>query len=262
MGDANQHPPTPPRSQHSTDDGHNDLLESRRARRRQRSKVNQRKYRAWQRASDNQLKHDVEELTTSTKRLELHLKALHRGERFSVEADSVQEYLRLFARGYDGSARQHTFLRFFLAPNVWCAGENGVDHVISLWDSYNVNFGSVHIDMRHLTGLYTCQDEVAVEALVVARLHVTSVTLTTLFPHLRAQDRTDLVQKLLGQVLHVPLRLLYVFDEAKKVVRIETEANWFAALADHLERVGDISVAMDGARMYQDAHLRPAPLGE
>ncbi|ETW02859.1 hypothetical protein H310_05336 [Aphanomyces invadans] len=98
-------------------------LEARRARRRHRSKINQRKYRAWQRAANNQLQHDVNELQTHTKRLESHVLALYNGERFLAEEKSIQEYVRLFAHGFDRSERQVTFLRYFMAPDVWCGGQ-------------------------------------------------------------------------------------------------------------------------------------------
>ncbi|RHY19729.1 hypothetical protein DYB36_010893 [Aphanomyces astaci] len=229
------------------------MIEARRARRRHRSKINQRKYRAWQRTANNQLQHDVNELQIHTKRLESHVLALYNGERFHAEESSVQEYFRLFSAGFDRSERQLTFLRFFFTPNVWCLGQHGgVDKVIDLWERITATFASLRVEYQHITGMFSLADEVSIQAKVLAHLKMAPSAMDVVFPNV-VMRRPDLARKLKGQVLVLPLHVTFIFDATKRVVRVDVDADVFSALLAHLESVHDVAVALDGANFRLDA---------
>ncbi|CAK4971708.1 unnamed protein product [Aphanomyces euteiches] len=226
-----------------------DRDEVRRAKRRHRSKINQRKYRAWQRAANVQLEHDVAELDAQTKRLEAHLVALQRGERFHAEVEAVQAYFDLFKLGYDHSERQKAYLRHFLVPTVWWMGQIGIEHVMAQWEAYSASFDAIRLEMCRLDRLYARADEVAVHASILAHLTPTVDSIATLFPSL------PFAHKLMDKTLRLPIGFVFVFGATKRVIRLETNIDLTVALMEHLGSVDDVALALEGMRLGQDAKL-------
>ncbi|KAF0692302.1 Aste57867_16613 [Aphanomyces stellatus] len=106
-------------------------MEARRAKRRARSMLSQRKYRANQKASNSQLEADVQSLEMSNLRLEARRSVLHDRQGVSDCMEAVREFGRLFERGYNPASkdwrhtqRQEAFVRdSFVSPTLHFRGK-------------------------------------------------------------------------------------------------------------------------------------------
>ncbi|RHY70009.1 hypothetical protein DYB30_006876 [Aphanomyces astaci] len=208
-----------------------DRVEARRAKRRNRSKISQRKYRANQKASNTQLVEDVRELEMNNLRLEARLSVLHERQGVSQCIASIKEYLQLFEHGYNPRGgdvghtnRQEAFVHKFVTPNV----------------DYNGKWTTIQV-------LTVDEHAIVLETTVFMHVLVTDTSVCALFPRL-AQHRADLADKLVGTKLTVPLRALFTHDaHTHQVTRVQATASVAVALVKHLNSVEEASEALLGA---------------
>ncbi|RHX96797.1 hypothetical protein DYB25_005065 [Aphanomyces astaci] len=231
-----------------------DRVEARRAKRRNRSKISQRKYRANQKASNTQLVEDVRELEMNNLRLEARLSVLHERQGVSQCIASIKEYLQLFEHGYNPRGgdvghtnRQEAFVHKFVTPNVDYNGKIGVDYLLDQWATYYALFESFRIEWTTIQVLTVDEHAIVLETTVFMHVLVTDTSVCALFPRL-AQHRADLADKLVGTKLTVPLRALFTHDaHTHQVTRVQATASVAVALVKHLNSVEEASEALLGA---------------
>ncbi|KAF0716807.1 Aste57867_2656 [Aphanomyces stellatus] len=241
-----EHTKSPPPLQASVDD-------ARRARRRFRSKINQRKYRALATSSQQQLDEDVAVLVATTARLESHREALERGLWCHAEELSILEYFRVMGSGYTHSARQETFLEHFLSPDILCLDKTGRGAVSAAWDAYNTYFASYEVTCERLNPLYASSDFVVVEAIVVGKLQASQSTIQHIFPHLL--HRADLLVKMINRDLELSVRVVFTFNASKVLVRLESHPNVVGALLHQFGDLGDVVAVIQTMGMRPNGTL-------
>ncbi|CAK4617343.1 hypothetical protein LEN26_006056 [Aphanomyces euteiches] len=223
--------------------------------RRQRGRFNQRTYRIRKKSSEKQLKCDVFELSRGNDRLETHKLVLQRGLWCHAEHQSVVEYYQLFRDGYSESDRQYTFLRFFLHPNVQLNGVSGIDAFTTSWTLYSDLFGVNHVECKHIADVSSSSDEVVVQAQVMTTFHFGKRAIETFFP--QAIERSDLMAKLMGWHLKLPLRAMFTFDDSKTVTRVTVETDLIPELIRHLGDIGAALAVLPSEGHHPDIVLFP-----
>ncbi|KAH9122208.1 hypothetical protein AeMF1_006404 [Aphanomyces euteiches] len=216
--------------------------------RRQRGRFNQRTYRIRKKSSEKQLKCDVFELSRGNDRLETHKLVLQRGLWCHAEHQSVVEYYQLFRDGYSESDRQYTFLRFFLHPNVQLNAHllfAPCSLVLTIY--YLVDF--------HIADVSSSSDEVVVQAQVMTTFHFGKRAIETFFP--QAIERSDLMAKLMGWHLKLPLRAMFTFDDSKTVTRVTVETDLIPELIRHLGDIGAALAVLPSEGHHPDIVLFP-----
>ncbi|ETW02857.1 hypothetical protein H310_05334 [Aphanomyces invadans] len=232
--------------------------EERLQRRRERCKINQRKYRANLRVSKNLERLDMEELGRVNQRLEGHIDAIDRlGLWCHAEEQSLLEYLRLFEHGYSRSERQDAFLRFFVDPDGWCNDQRGVEVVRSMWTSYMSSFTYLHIECARITPLLNTRDGALVELHCSAELGMNMVTIQTIFPQVMC--RPDLVATMLRTPLLLPVHTTYLFNQHKQVTWQASNANVVEALLHQFGNLDDVAVAAAKTAIQPNATLLEGP---
>ncbi|KAF0689851.1 Aste57867_18721 [Aphanomyces stellatus] len=231
-----------------------DKVDARRAKRRARSMLSQRRYRATQKASNTQLQADVELLEQTTVRLEAHLSVLHDRRGVGECVAAMREYVRLFERGYSPASqdprltqRQVAFLNNFVSPALQFDGEGGADVMLDGWIKLTTSFGSVRNELVAIDLLSVNDDDNTIRFRVAACLHLemNASTVQKLFPH--QVHRASLVAKLVGKTLRLDAGASVAFDATtKQMTRLDCESNVAAALVAQLQSIEDAVEALQG----------------
>ncbi|KAH9129150.1 hypothetical protein AeMF1_000805 [Aphanomyces euteiches] len=225
-------------------------------RRRQQSKMNQRAYQRKKKGSEEQLENDVLELARANDRLSSHILVLQRGLWCHAEHQAIVEFYRLFAGGYDKSPRQKTFLRYFVYRDVWFNGLTGVETFLAPWEQYATLFTSNHVECKHIADVSSSSEEVIVHAEIVATLHFGMQTIETLFPIAKTQH--EFTAALRGWNLELPIRVMYTFDDAKTVKRVNVETDLIPALLRQLGNLDSVLAVLALAGENRESMQFPA----
>ncbi|RHY23958.1 hypothetical protein DYB32_009020 [Aphanomyces invadans] len=236
-----------------------DRAEAQRVVRRHRSKMCMRRHRAKKKALNARLEEYVREVQLENLRLQAHLAGLYDQRGVSLCIATTSQYTKLFEFGYSPTRgaharRQEAFLAEFAAPHVNYNGQIGVKHILNQWAMYDALFGSVHVACMDITVVTVDVPLIVLEATYDARVVVTGAAVQALFPHL--VNRPDLVDKLIGSTMLLPLRVLFSHDMAShRVTRVQATASVVVALVALLKNVDDADMALQGALLVEDLHL-------
>ncbi|ETV99532.1 hypothetical protein, variant [Aphanomyces invadans] len=253
--------------------------------RRDRSKINQRKYRAMMKESNAQLAANTHELELYNIRLEARLCMLRDFIGVSDCIASVNRYMQTFERGCASAVcrqdtdtyvallrEQEASIRTLCAPHVefdgkvewdnqigrWVTSKQfGVDELVHRWVACRALFESVGcIECSEVDVLSITSDIFMLQTTTVKHIRVTETTLRQLFPHL---DQ-DLAHKLIQSPgLRIPIRLVFTFDVASRLVtRLDVHSNVVVALMDTLQSAQCACDALHGAFLdHQNVVFHP-----
>ncbi|CAK4689624.1 unnamed protein product [Aphanomyces euteiches] len=203
--------------------------------------MNQRAYRRKKKGSEEQLENDVLELARANDRLSSHILVLQRGLWCHAEHQAIV---------------RKTFLRYFVYRDVWFNGLTGVETFLAPWEQYATLFTSNHVECKHIADVSSSSEEVIVHAEIVATLHFGMQTIETLFPIAKTQH--EFTAALRGWNLELPIRVMYTFDDAKTVKRVNVETDLIPALLRQLGNLDSVLAVLALAGENRESMQFPA----
>ncbi|KAF0718866.1 Aste57867_1430 [Aphanomyces stellatus] len=230
-------------------------------RRNTRSKINQRRYRAEKKLVDS---HRIERITALRKdvvRLEGYVASLCTKAKlrtFEPEMRVMAEYFRLFAQGYKGGSDgrmdvvQHDFLVSAMHEDMVFMEDIGVKKLIAQWKIYDSIFDSFAVEAQAID-VVAFTPNVIVRADANMNLRLSRRTIETLFRHLLGDE--PLTQRLIGQVLELPMQMRFVFDADMKVLRYDTHVNIVLGLTKLLGSLEDTVAVLQHFEMRENAEV-------
>ncbi|KAF0692962.1 Aste57867_16008 [Aphanomyces stellatus] len=237
-------------------------LVQKKATRRNQSKLNQRRYRAEQKQMTDELNGMVTALHTEVARLEGRVESLRLTipvamRTFEPETRVVTEYFRMLENGFkqqDGPVRalQTNFLTSTMREDLEFMGHIGLDKLFLQWNTFMSCFGSFRFEVGTVDAVAFSPD-VVVHADTVIHLRITRQTIEMLFRHLLGNE--PLTQRLIGQVLQLPVQTRFTFDKDLQVSRFDTHANMALALSNLLGDIGDTLTALSQCRMRESTEI-------
>ncbi|RHY26660.1 hypothetical protein DYB32_007418, partial [Aphanomyces invadans] len=241
--------------------------EDKREHRRTQSKLNQRRYRAKKVELMGRLQDEVESLKDDVARWEGRAESLKavlpRSVRsYDPERKVASEYFRVFGHGFCTArtdplhAYQRDFLHSIMDDAMEFNSHKGLDTLLDQWTLYASVFYSVTASWAR-SSIAMCHPEVVVEGMANFRLRMSRFTIEVLFPHLLNNE--PIVQKLVGQVLELPMQCQFTFDvDSAKVKRFCIDSPTVGALMNLLHSAEDTAVAIDGILLNDNAEVVPA----
>ncbi|KAF0718867.1 Aste57867_1431 [Aphanomyces stellatus] len=231
--------------------------------RRARSKINQRRYRAEKKVMDSHRIERVAALRHELARLEGRVESLRailpsRLRTFEPEMRVMAEYFRLFAQGYKGSndgrmdVVQQDFLASTMREDMMFMEDIGVAKLVAQWKSYTSTFDSFAMDVQSID-VVAFTPNVIVHADGTMYLRISRRTIETLFRHLLADE--PLTQRLIGQVLELPMQMRFVFDADMKVLRYDTHVSIVLGLTKLLGSLEDTVAVLQHFEMRENAEV-------
>ncbi|KAF0718863.1 Aste57867_1427 [Aphanomyces stellatus] len=231
--------------------------------RRTRSKINQRRYRAEQKQVHGQRVAAITALQLEVARLEGRLESLRTVvpaplRTFAPETHVMAEYFRLFAQGYkdETAGRVHAIQQDFLAStmreDMLFMNEVGVEKLIAQWKAYTSIFDSFTMVVRSIN-VVAFSPDVVVHADAKMYLRISRQTIETLFRHLLGDE--CIIQRLIGQVLELPMQMHFAFDANMKVLRYDTHADIVVGLSTLLGSFEDTESALRHFQMRENAEI-------
>ncbi|KAF0718868.1 Aste57867_1432 [Aphanomyces stellatus] len=229
--------------------------------RRVRSKLNQRRYRAEKKESNNQRLSTIAALQMEVARLEGRADALRMALpahlcTFEPETHVMAEYFRLFAHGFKPDGCLHVIQQDFLAStmreDMVFMDDVGVEKLLTQWKAYTTIFDSFNMEVRSID-VVAFSPEVVVHADAIMRLRVSRLTIETLFRHLLGDE--CLTQRLIGRVLELPMQMRFAFDANMKVLRYDTHANIVLGLSQLLGSFEDTLSVLRHFQMRENAEI-------
>ncbi|KAF0691590.1 Aste57867_17219 [Aphanomyces stellatus] len=238
-------------------------LAQKKATRRHQSMLNQRRYRADQKRTNNELYGTVTTLYTEVARLEGRVEALRLSipvamRTFEPETRVVSKYFCMFENGFtkqhDGPlhALQTSFLSSVMRDDLEFMGHIGLDKLLLQWRTFVSCFGSFRFEVCTLNAV-AFSPEVVVHADTVIHLRITRQTIEILFRDLLGNE--PLTQRLIGQVLLLPVQTRFTFDNDLQVSRFDTHSNMALALSNLLGNMGDTMTALSHCRMRESTEI-------
>ncbi|KAG9416543.1 hypothetical protein AC1031_000943 [Aphanomyces cochlioides] len=228
-----------------------------------RQHINQKRYRERQRIKVNRLHDDVAGLEIDVARLQGHLDSLVMLvppplRTFSPEVNVVFEYFSVFGHGMSLSpnnsmlVRQQGFVHSSMRHDLVFMGSVGVDKVFAQGELYATIFDSVQMDCQTWK-IVAFDPEVVLDAHAKLRLRMSRTSLETLFPNVLCNE--FLTQKLIGQVLELPVLCQFTFDRNFLVKKLDTIANPVAAFMDLLHDIEATSTVLSGSLLTEKAEM-------
>ncbi|ETV93093.1 hypothetical protein H310_12888 [Aphanomyces invadans] len=239
----------------------------RQATRRNRSKLNQRRYRAQQKHTTDRLECTIETLRTEIARLEGRVDVMRLAVPPSLhtldpECNLSKEYFRLFAHGYcvDPARSEHRthvdFLTSITTDDLVFMGCVGRDKLFEQCMLYVTTFESYAIELHRLH-VAAYAPNVVLHAESTLHLRISRDSIRFLVP--RLLENEALVQKMVGRVLHLPLHRRFVFGSDLKVQELGTTADTTQALVNLLGNLEDTLTVLRDFQICEDAQLKPLP---
>ncbi|OQR89974.1 hypothetical protein THRCLA_22608, partial [Thraustotheca clavata] len=171
------------------------------------------------------------------------------------------EYFRLFRYGYQGSmtsggALQFSFLKAAFDRKINFMGQMGLKKLLDQWDLYHTLFHSFEMRCPSLQIIQEDQHTM-VRAPAIMHLRISRATISTLYPHILQNER--IVQKLIGQVLRVPVLIHFRYDENGIIDTFNTEADVTSGFLKLLGCAEDAEFVSNGCHFRDDAELEILP---
>ncbi|OWZ20477.1 hypothetical protein PHMEG_0005108 [Phytophthora megakarya] len=224
-------------------------------RRRQQYKFHQRRHRAKQKEKMIVLTHDVQHLLAEIEQLNYKRQKLlvdrncfsSRGTDAGVPARLTMEYFRLFEYGISpyNLGQQEQFLRSIMTAQTVGPDYAGVETVIELWKRFSDFFVYSRYELLSMN-VSTLGDSTVV--IMDTNFHISCRRdgVITLYPSLR--HNVDLLQKVIGSMLVVPVQYRFEFD-ANGIV------TWFSADWDLVKALTAIVSLVDAACILAGANI-------
>ncbi|CAK4678785.1 hypothetical protein LEN26_006057 [Aphanomyces euteiches] len=225
-------------------------------RRRLKRRISQRIRRTKQKRSKEDLENQVLELSRANDYLASHVLVLQRGLWCHAQHQAIVKYYRLFTNGYVKSEGQNTFLHNFIHPDVHFNGSSGFDAFVAPWMLYAAIFSTNRVECKQIADLSTSSDEAVIQAQAVTTMTFGMAAISTLLP--RAIERRDLVNKLLGWQMELPIRTVFTFDsKTRTVTHLTTEPDMIPSLLGCLGNLEDVMAILPPPGHHPDLSLFP-----
>ncbi|POM78093.1 Hypothetical protein PHPALM_4425 [Phytophthora palmivora] len=224
-------------------------------RRRQQYKFHQRRHRAKQKEKMVALTNDVQHLLAEIEQLNHKRQKLlvnrscfsSRGTDAGVPARLTMEYFRLFEYGLSpyNLGQQEQFLRSIMTAQTMGPDYAGVETVIMLWKRFSDFFVYSRYELISVN-VSTMVDSTVVVADTNFHISCRRDGVITLYPALR--NNVDLLQKVIGSMLVVPVQYRFEFD-ANGIV------TWFSADWDLVSALSALVSLVDAACILAGANI-------
>ncbi|CAK4116532.1 unnamed protein product, partial [Aphanomyces euteiches] len=169
---------------------------------------------------------------------------------------AIVEYYRLFTNGYVKSDGQNTFLHNFIHPDGHFNGSSGFDAFVAPWMLYAAIFSTNRVECKQIADLSTSSDEAVIQAQTVTTMTFGMAAISTLLP--RAIERRDLVNKLLGWQMGLPIRTVFTFDsKTRTVTHLTTEPDMIPSLLGCFGNLEDVMAILPPPGHHPDLALFP-----
>ncbi|EQC35492.1 hypothetical protein SDRG_07200 [Saprolegnia diclina VS20] len=140
-----------------------------------------------------------------------------------TELQVVLEYFRLFRHGCPVATREiHAFLHTYMHSDVRLRGQTGHDALLQLWRFPNAISHGFCMETPAIQAI-ELGPTVMVRAGITARLRISRTTVTALYPQLLSDEA--LVQRLVGQEVHLTIVCHLYFDESARVIEIDAQSD-------------------------------------
>ncbi|GMF20312.1 unnamed protein product [Phytophthora lilii] len=224
-------------------------------RRRQQYKFHQRRHRAKQKEKMITLTHEVQTLLADIEQLNYKRQRLlverncfsSRGTEAGVPARLAMEYFQLFEYGISPNLvlQQEHFLRSIMTAQTAGPDYTGVETVIMLWKRFSDFYVYSRYELLSMNVSTLAESTVVV---METNFHIRCRRdgVLTLYPALR--HHVELMQKVIGQMLVVPVQYRFEFD-ANGIV------TWFSADWDLISALNAIVSLVDAACILADANI-------
>ncbi|KAG9416550.1 hypothetical protein AC1031_000950 [Aphanomyces cochlioides] len=191
----------------------------RKAIRKHKSKMNQRRYRADQKLRRKNLEASVQALNIEIAHLEGRVDSMRQLvpaplHSFEPETKIVHHYFKMFANGLrknlvnPNQSLQLEFLSSIMVPDLVFLESIGIDKLSQQWQLYSTSFHSFQVECHGFKPIsFSPNIIISVDTTVHLRLSRQSFCL--LFPHILHNEQ--LTQKMVGRVLSVPTQQIFFF---------------------------------------------------
>ncbi|KAH7465850.1 hypothetical protein KRP22_014853 [Phytophthora ramorum] len=224
-------------------------------RRRTQYKFHQRRHRAKQKEKVVMLTHEVQSLLAEIEQLHHKRQRLlverncfsSRGTDVGVPARLTMEYFRLFEYGISPTlvGQQEQFLRSIMTAETAGPDYAGVDMVIMLWKRFSDFFVYSRYQLLSME-VSTVSDSTVVVMETNFHISCRRDGVLTLYPSLR--NHTELLQRVIGSMLVVPVQYRFEFDSSGIVT-------WFSADWDLVSALSAVGSLVDAACILADANI-------
>jgi len=171
-----------------------------------------------------------------------------RGTIVGAPAKTTNEYVRVMADGYTMSRgdEQEQFLRYIMVPNVAGLDYDGINQLMEQARLYSQVFARTHL-AGNTVDVSTVGETTVVGVSVVFSIYPRRDGVLHLFPNVR--DDEEIIQELLSKVLHVPSKLLLVFDRMGACTWFSPEFDFVAALQRALGCLMKVNACLQGTNI-------------
>jgi hypothetical protein len=231
-------------------------LEEKKERRRLQYRLHQQRHRARLQDRTAELELEVCQLAETVATLNDELRGvLHsqrvfhsRGTLFGAPAKAANECLRVFADGYTRSRgdEQEQFLRHIMAPNVVGPDFEGVDQLIEQVLLYSQVFARTHL-VGNVVDVSSVGETTEVTVSVVFSIYSRRDGVVRLHPNVRGNE--EIIQELLSKVLHVPGKMLFMFNRDGACTWYGTDFDFVAALQGVLGCLAKVHACLQDANI-------------
>jgi hypothetical protein len=196
-----------------------------------------------------QLALDVAMLNGERRRMLHSQRVFHsRGTLDGAPAKTTNEYIRVFADGYMASRafEQEQFLRCMMVPNVVGPEFEGIGQLMEQMRLYSQVFARIHCPVNGVD-VSVVGETTVVSVSFVLSIYPRRDGVLHLFPNVR--DNEEIIQVLLSKVLHVPSKLLLVFDRMGACTGFVSDYDFVAALQRALGCLMKVNACLQGANI-------------
>lgn len=142
--------------------------------------------------------------------------------------------------------KQEIFLSEMLDPAMCFCGKPALPELIAQWRVKVAAHASIRLE-RSSSHLVTSDNCATVVSEGFMHMRYARRTIEKMYPHAVANE--ELVQKLIGRMLHMPFRSKMYFNERGKLDRLEIEPDLFTALYGVLRDLRECEVLLGKTRM-------------
>ncbi|ETI32498.1 hypothetical protein F443_20716 [Phytophthora nicotianae P1569] len=230
-------------------------------RHRERSRINQARYRLRQRRIENDLENAIRQLRSTIEDLEKRCDDFFRLPTTPTCWALASEYFRQFNYFISSPGTLYNmafkFLHENMAPHVASGSQFGIDAHLQNWKSFAHCFDDASVDLMCLKMPTTN----TLVAYTVTTVTITSKTLSVAFPHLTSDSACDakhselspLAARMLDKKLVMRGSVLFDWDSTTgKVSSLRSQADMMTPMLNLLGSLEDVSCAFNKARVTPD----------
>ncbi|OQS04064.1 hypothetical protein THRCLA_03657 [Thraustotheca clavata] len=233
--------------------------EERNARRRVKSRDNQRRYRQEYHDCIQKLQNEVQALEILIARCEGQISQLNKTLCWhEPEVNTVLEFRRLFKHSSYSAIpqlahKQREFLTVVMHPDIIFMEQIGIKKVFEQYTLYHTLFHSFELNFQDLY-VMMLDDNIVVRVRAKLHMRMSRRTIQALYPHILYNE--GVVQKLIGRLLRLQMILNFHFNECSVIGELDTFADTTSNLIDLLKDIPTALIMANGGRVSHKAELK------